>query len=106
MANNPKCTGSMPISWTIGKKIGVKIRIAGPTSIKQPMIKKTILIISKVMNGDVETPNTKLLTASGIPFKAMANDINEDVANNNIIVPDVSTVWRNIFGKSFTLIVL
>jgi hypothetical protein len=45
----PKWIGERPKFVAIGKKIGVKMRIAGDMSIKVPTINRTILIISNMI---------------------------------------------------------
>ena len=43
----PKCTGSIPYCMAIGRKIGVKIRMAGVASSGIPMISRTTIMISR-----------------------------------------------------------
>lgn len=47
----PKWMGSIPIAVTIGKKMGVKIKIAGVISINIPTTSKIILMIKSMMIG-------------------------------------------------------
>ena len=47
----PKCTGSIPNVVTTGRKMGVKIKIAGVISINVPTISKVKLIIRKITIG-------------------------------------------------------
>ena len=44
----PKCTGSMPSSTTTGSRIGVRIRISGAMSIRQPNSSSIMLIINRM----------------------------------------------------------
>ncbi|MDT4884355.1 hypothetical protein FQZ97_1204860 [compost metagenome] len=50
----PKCTGSMPKAFTMGRKIGVVMMISGPISMKVPSSSSTTLIISSTSSGSLE----------------------------------------------------
>ena len=55
---NPKCKGSIPIAVTIGKNIGVKMRIAGVISINVPTRSKIIFINNRTVSGFSLIPRT------------------------------------------------
>ena len=55
---NPKCKGSIPIAVTIGKNIGVKMRIAGVISINVPTRSKIIFINNRTVSGFSLIPMT------------------------------------------------
>ena len=50
--------GSMPKVFTIGRNKGVKIRIAGVTSIKVPAISRITFIIRRMMIGLLVRPSS------------------------------------------------
>ena len=62
----PKCMGSTPTTITIGKKIGVVIKILADISIIIPRNNRTMLIINKTTTLSVENPNIPLATIFGI----------------------------------------
>ena len=88
----------------IGRKIGVKIRIAGVGSIKVPTNSKITLIRRKIKNLLLVTLRTAVATISGIPVKAIAQDMIEDKPIMNVMVPVILAESRTILGISFTLI--
>ena len=63
----PKCTGSIPKDTQIGKKIGVKIKIAGVISKNIPITNKMILIKKKITYLLSEIANKASAIALGMP---------------------------------------
>ena len=86
--------------------MGVKIKIAGPTSINIPTNNRTTFTNNRIKYLLSVIPKIAVLIASGIPVKAIAKDIIEEVANKNIMVPLIKTASFNILGKSFFFTVL
>ncbi len=86
----PKCIGSISIADVMGRRIGVKIKIAGPISMKHPMIRSKAVMISNTVAGLSENPRMVELIAVGNPVMDMANDMAEEAARRNMITPVVS----------------
>ena len=53
----PKCTGEIPSSVAIGKKMGVKINSAGVKSINMPTMSRIMFISNKMRNELWVIPN-------------------------------------------------
>ncbi len=51
----PKCTGSTPKAVATGRKIGVVMTISGDMSMNVPRIRRTMLIISRITMGLLDT---------------------------------------------------
>ncbi|MNI75556.1 hypothetical protein D3C73_1317190 [compost metagenome] len=80
--------------------MGVKIRIAGPISMKQPTTSSNRLIISNTMIGSEEIPRIRLEIAAGRPVKAMAKDSAAEDARSSMIAPVIVAVSRRKAGSS------
>ena len=65
----PKWTGSIPNCVTTGKKMGVKMRIAGVMSIKVPTTRSVRLISKKIKNGLLTVSSRKPVMSCGILSK-------------------------------------
>ena len=95
----PNWISVMPRLWAIGRKIGVKIRIAGVMSINIPTtIKRRITYLF------VEMDIIPVEIAAGIPEYAITKDIAEDAEIRNRIIPLVQALLTRIFIKDFTVI--
>jgi hypothetical protein len=57
----PKCTGCIPNSMTTGRKMGVKIKIAGVMSIKVPTMSKIKLMMINMATGLLTLSNRKVV---------------------------------------------
>ena len=92
----PKCTGSIPSEVQIGKKIGVKIKIAGVMSKNIPMTRRMMLISKKI----TYLLSLKLISASamalGMPEKAITHDIAEEAEIKNKMMPDTQALSTKI----------
>lgn len=83
----PNSTGDKPHCIAIGRKIGVKIRIAGVVSKKVPTNSKKILMMSRITILLEEIPFNRSPTAAGIFTKEITQDMMEDTPINNTIMP-------------------
>lgn len=54
----PKCTGSMPYETAMGRKIGVKMRIAGVGSSGMPMTSSSSIMMSSTTTFESVHPNS------------------------------------------------
>ena len=93
----------IPRLSAMGRKIGVKIRIAGVISINMPTIKRITFISRKITYGFSETDMIAVLMAAGIPEYAITKDIAEDAEIRNRIMPLVHALFTKIFIKDFTV---
>ena len=62
----PNCTGSMPKVLTTGRNSGVKIRMAGVTSMNVPAISRMTFMISRMMYLLVVRPRMAFATREGM----------------------------------------
>ena len=90
----------------IGRKIGVKIKIAGVGSIKVPTNKSTKLIIKRVITLLFVNVNIALEIIVGISVYAIIQDMIEDTPIRNTMITVVLAESRMILGRSFALILL
>ena len=74
----PNCIGLMPNAVHIGSKIGVKIRIAGVTSINVPTTSNSTFIKRRISILLSVRPRIAVAIISGISVKAIAHDMNFD----------------------------
>lgn len=88
----------------IGRKIGVKIRIAGVGSMKVPTNSRMILINRKMMILLLVIPRTAAATISGIPVNAIAQDMIEESPIMKVMVPVIFADSSTILGISLILI--
>ena len=100
----PNWISVMPRLWAIGRKIGVKIRIAGVMSINIPTTIKIIFIRRRITYLFVEMDIIPVEIAAGIPEYAITKDIAEDAEIRNRIIPLVQALLTRIFIKDFTVI--
>ena len=101
----PKCTALIPKLSTIGKKIGVKIRIAGVGSMKVPNTNKMMFISKRITNGLLDTPKIAVATKLGILVNAKIQDMIEDKPIRNTTIHVSLADSNKILGRSDTLIV-
>ena len=93
----------IPRLSAMGRKIGVKIRIAGVMSINIPTISKITFISRKITYGFSETDMIAVLMAAGIPEYAITKDMAEEAEIRNRIMPLVHALFTKIFIKDFTV---
>ena len=102
----PNWISVIPRLWAIGRKIGVKIRIAGVMSINIPTTSRMIFIKKKITNLLEDTDKSASLITAGIPEYAITKDIAEEAEIRNKIIPLVQALLTRIFIKEFTVILL
>ena len=90
----------------MGRKIGVKIRIAGVMSINIPTIIKITFIKKKITYLLEDTDKSASLITAGIPEYAITKDMAEEAEIRNRIMPLVQALLTRIFIKEFTLMLL
>src|SRR5699024_3982111 len=96
----PKCTGSMPISVTMGRKIGVKISTAGVISIKVPTKRSIRFISNNITMGLLLTPKMEVLMVCGMFSNDITHDMAMEVPISNKTIADVLTAFKNREGSS------
>lgn len=96
----------IPRLSAIGRKIGVKIKIAGVISINIPTIKRITFISRKITYGFSDTDIIAVLIAAGIPEYAITKDIAEEAEIKNRIMPLVHALFTRIFINDFTVMLL
>jgi hypothetical protein len=101
VSTTPNWTRSMPRLWTMGRKIGVKIRQAGVISRNIPTTRSTRFIRSRITYLLVEMDMIALLMAAGIPVYAITHDIADDAEIRNRMIPLVAALLSRIFIKLF-----
>lgn len=102
----PNWMSDMPRLCAIGRKIGVKIRIAGVISINIPITIRITFIRSKMTILLVEMDMIPALIAAGIPEYAITKDIAEEAEIRNRIMPLVQALFTRIFIKDFMVMLL
>ena len=102
----PNWISDIPRLWAMGRKIGVKIRIAGVMSINIPTTSRMIFIKKKITNLLEDTDKSASLITAGIPEYAITKDIAEEAEIRNKIIPLVQALLTRIFIKEFTVILL
>lgn len=93
----------MPRLSAIGRKMGVKIRIAGVISINIPTISRIMFIKRKITYLFVDTDIMAELIAAGIPEYAITKDMAEEAEIRNRIMPLVQALLTRIFIKDCTV---
>ena len=93
----------IPRLSAIGRKIGVKIRIAGVISINIPTTIRIMFISRKITYLLVDTDIMAELMAAGIPEYAITKDMAEEAEIKNRIMPLVQALFTRIFIKDFTV---
>ena len=96
----------IPKLWAIGRKIGVKIRIAGVISINIPTTIRIMFISSRITYLLVEMDMMPSLMAAGIPEYAITKDIAEEAEIRNRIMPLVQALLTRILEKLLKLMLL
>ena len=91
----------IPRLSAIGRKIGVKIRIAGVISINIPTTIRIMFISRKITYWWVDTDLMAELMAAGIPEYAITKDMAEEAEIKNRIMPLVQALFTKIFIKDF-----
>ena len=95
----PNWISVIPRLCAIGRKIGVKIRIAGVMSMNIRMM----FISRKITYLFVEMDMRPVEMAAGIPEYAMTKDMAEDAEIKNRMIPLVQALFTRIFVKDFTV---
>ena len=96
----------IPRLSAIGRKIGVKIKIAGVISINIPTIRRITFISRKITYGFSDTDIIAVLIAAGIPEYAITKDIAEEAEIKNRMMPLVHALFTRIFINDFTVMLL
>lgn len=91
----------IPRLSAIGRKIGVKIRIAGVISINIPTTIRITFINRKITYLLVDTDMIAELMAAGIPEYAITKDMADEAEIKNRIIPLVQALFTRIFIKDF-----
>ena len=99
----PKWMGSIPMEVTMGRKMGVKIKIAGVISINIPTTIRITFISRNTTYLLVEIDIIPALIAAGIPEYAITKDMAEEAEIKNKIMPLVHALLTKIFIKDFTV---
>ena len=94
----------MPKVLTMGRKRGVKIRMAGVTSMKVPAISRMTFMISRMMIGLEVRPSRAAETACGIWVNAMTQPRMLETPTRNTTMPDILAESTMIFHRLFRLI--
>ena len=102
----PNCTSDIPRLCAIGRKIGVKIKIAGVISINIPTTNKMIFIKKKITYLLEEIVISAELIAAGIPEYAITKDIAVEAEIKNKITPLVQALLNKICIKDFIVMLL
>ena len=85
----PNWISLIPRLCAIGRKIGVKIRIAGVISMNMPTTIRITFIRKKITYLLVEMDIIPLEIAAGIPEYAITKDMAEEAEIRNRMMPDV-----------------
>lgn len=97
----PNWISVIPRLCAIGRKIGVKIRIAGVMSMNIPTTMRMMFISRKITYLFVEMDMRPVEMAAGIPEYAMTKDMAEDAEIKNRMIPlGAGTVYQD-FCKGF-----
>ena len=99
----PNWISVIPRLCAIGRKIGVKIRIAGVMSMNIPTTMRMMFISRKITYLFVEMDMRPVEMAAGIPEYAMTKDMAEDAEIKNRMIPLVQALFTRIFVKDFTV---
>lgn len=93
----------MPNVLQIGNRIGVKIRIAGVTSMNVPTTSRSTFIRRRIRYLLVVSPSIAAAIISGIPVNAIAHDMIDERPIMNVMIPVVFADSITILGISFIL---
>ena len=93
----------IPRLCAIGRKIGVKIRIAGVISMNMPTIRRITFISRSTTYLLEETAMIAELIAAGIPEYAITKDMAEEAEIRNRMMPLVQALFTRIFINEFTV---
>ena len=99
----PKCTGSIPSSTTTGSRIGVRIRISGAMSIRQPNSSSMMLMINRMTYLLSDSDNNAAEISCGSPTRVINEPKAAAKAISTITMVTVLIVRWISFGKSFSL---
>ena len=99
----PNWISLIPRLCAIGRKIGVKIRIAGVISMNMPTTFRITFIWKKITYLLVEMDIIPLEIAAGIPEYAITKDMAEEAEIRNKMMPLVQALLTKIFMKDFTV---
>ena len=100
----PKCTGSTPSDSAIGRKIGVKMRMAGVMSMKKPTTSKIRLMVSRMMTLFSERARMASSMMMGMSALAIAQLMPEEQPISSMTMALVTMESKKIFGRSLILI--
>ena len=99
----PNWISLIPRLCAIGRKIGVKIRIAGVISMNMPTTIRITFIRRKITYLLVEMDMIPLEIAAGIPEYAITMDMAEEAEIRNRMMPLVQALLTKLFMKDFTV---
>ena len=99
----PNCTVLMPKLWQMGRNSGVKIRMAGVTSMKVPDTSRITFMISRITYLLLVRLSRAAATASGICRKAMTQPRMLETPTRNTTMPDILAESTMIFHRLFRL---
>ena len=99
----PNWISLIPRLCAIGRKIGVKIRLAGVISMNMPTTIRITFIRKKITYLLVEMDMIPLEIAAGIPEYAITKDMAEEAEIRNRMMPLVQALLTKIFMKDFTV---
>lgn len=99
----PNWIALMPNVLQIGNRIGVKIRIAGVTSMNVPTTSRSTFIRRRIRYLLVVSPSIAAAIISGIPVNAIAHDMIDERPIMNVMIPVVFADSITILGISFIL---
>ena len=102
----PNWISLIPRLCAIGRKIGVKIRIAGVISMNMPTTIRITFIRKKITYLLVEMDIIPLEIAAGIPEYAITKDMAEEAEIRNRMMPLVQALLTRILEKLLKLMLL
>ena len=96
----------MPKVLTIGRNKGVKIKIAGVTSMKVPATNRMTFMIKRIIYWLSVIPRSSAEIACGICVKAITHPRMLDTPIRNTIIPLILALSTTIFQKLFKVMFL
>ena len=102
----PNWIGSIPMASTIGRRIGVRIRIAGVVSMTIPTISRNMLMISRIATGLWKLFRINSLTVCGTCIRVRTLEKAVDAARIKRIGVKVRIASTRIGQISWILILL
>lgn len=98
----PKWTGSIPIPWTIGSKIGVRMIMEAIVSMNIPTIRSIIFISNSMINGFSDTEVIMLATSTGTRSRVSSRPNEAAITTITSTVAEVSPDFRKTLLKSLS----